>query len=204
MLGDIWAQEPQPEDSSMLSMDYYRNKVREFQTVLNGVESAYQAAISAVQSGALTEESKAEIFESLNEFGDKYRTLKLTAETINAGAAAVNAAGGRFPELSIPRSLGALPVIPLAMVAAVATAATLISWGVAWIAGLNERLKRAQLLEAATPEQRAKVIEAAARTDNALATAQSSPLSMFSDILKYGAILLGGYLLWRAYSSREA
>jgi len=46
--------------------------------------------------------------------------------------------------------------------------------------------------------------EAAARTDNALATAQSSPLSMFSDILKHGAILVGGYLLWRAYSSREA
>ena len=206
MLGDVWAGETAPDETNPLYLDYYRDKVRQFQVVLNGIEEGYRAAVRAVESGALTEESKTEVLDSLNEFGSKYQMLKVTAETINAGAAAINAAGGRFPQLSIPRSitLGAVPLVPLAMVAAVATAATLISWGLAWIAGLNERLRRAQLLENATPEQRQTIIDAAARADNAEKTAQSSPLAMISDLVKWGAILAGGYLLWRAYQTRDA
>lgn len=203
-LGDAWSGEPQP-DSSVFGIDYYRNKVREFQTVLNGIESGYVAALTAIQSGALTKESEQELFDHLNEFGTKYYTLKATAETINAAAAAINAAGGRFPSLSIPpMALGAVPVVPLAIVGAVATAATLITWGLAWIAGLNERLRRAQLIENATPEQRQSIVDAMRKADTAQQQAQSSPMAYLADVVKYGAFVVGAYLLWRAYQTRDA
>lgn len=201
-LGDAWGAEPQPESTSPLSMDYYRNKAREFQVIMDQLDRTYWAASGALGTGALDATTAAALESALADFESRRRTIKLTAEAINAGAATINALGGRFPSLSIPGTLGLPPLLaPAAMVAAIGTAAALIVWGSQWISGVNERLRRAQVIEAATPEQRARIVESIADTDNAVTTTESSILASVAPVVKWVAVGIGAFLLYRAYTA---
>jgi hypothetical protein len=204
-LGDAWASEnPTPESSNVMSLDYYRSKVTEYQSTLNALDSGYQAALVALDVPGLDPQTYSSLSASIDEFQSKRWSLKATAEAINMGAAAVNAAGGRMPELSIPGTLGFLPfALPIAAIVAVGTAATLIVWGQTWLRGVNERLKTAMLLEAqATPEDKAALAVAIQQSDQAVAMADASGLSALAPILKWGAIGIGAFMLWRAFGSR--
>lgn len=202
-LGDAWGRDTQPPETSPFAMDYYRQKAVEFQTTLNALDKGYAAANAALASGALDEESQASIFEALDEFEGKRTALKLTGEAINAGAAVINSMGGRFPQLSLPSTLGALPAVPIALIAAIATAAGLIAWGSQWLSGLNERLKRAQLIEGATPSQRDALIRAMQGSDAAQSEAQSGVLAAIAPAVKWIALGVLGWLAYRAYTGRR-
>lgn len=204
MLGDQYGQLPDRDpDAGPLSLDYYRTKAVQFQQVLSALDQAYQGTLAAVQSGALDKDSADDLTESLLEFDNRKTALRVTAEAVNLAAASINASGGRFPQLSIPGTLGVPFAVPVAMVGAVATAAVLISWGVAWINGVNDRLSRAQIIEAqSTPEQRAEVARGMAQTDAAVRAADSSPLSVIAPLLKYGAIALAAWLAYKAFRDR--
>jgi hypothetical protein len=119
---------------------------------------------------------------------------------LNLGAAAINAAGGRLPQLSIPGTLGALPLaLPFAAVAAVGTAATLMVWGREWLRGVNDRLKTAQLLEAQeNPQAAAALARGIVESDAAVAIAEGSTLGAFAGVLKWAAIGVGAFMLYRA------
>ena len=202
-LGDRWGGETPPESTSPFAMDYYRNKAREFQVTLDALDRAYWAASGALGTGALDETTAAALEAALTDYESKRTSLRVTAEAINAGAAAINALGGRFPSLSIPGTLGLPPIIvPAAMVAAVGTAAALIVWGSQWVQGVNDRLRRAQIIDAATPEQRASIVAAMAESDNAVNVASSSMLASLAPTVKWLAIGVGAFLLYRAYTSR--
>ena len=202
-LGDVWSGEAPPPENSPLAMEYYRQKAEQFQATLNAVDAAYQAANTALQSGAIDNETQAALIELLDQYDNKRLTLKLTAEAINAGAAVINGLGGRFPQLSIPQTLGLAPVAPFALVAAIATAATLIVWGSQWIAGVNERLKRAQLIENASPDQKERLIGAIAASDNAVTQASAGTLAEIAPAVKWAAIAVVAWLAWRTYSGRK-
>jgi hypothetical protein len=185
-LGDAWEVEPadpQPDEASPFALNYYRQKALEFQGTLNAIDTAYTAANAALSSGALDEASQAALLESLDEYESKRLTLKLTAEAINAAGAAINYLGGSFP--------------------AIGAAVALITWGVQWIGGVNERLRRAQLLSTARPEQRDALVRAIAESDNAVNQAQSSTLAAIAPALKWIAIAALGFLAYRAYTARK-
>lgn len=202
-LGDRWGGETPPEATSPLAMDYYRNKAREFQVTLDALDRAYWAASGALGTGALDDTTAAALEAALTDYESKRTSLRVTAEAINAGAAAINALGGRFPSLSIPGTLGIPPIIvPAAMVAAVGTAAALIVWGSQWVQGVNDRLRRAQIIDAASPEQRQRIVAAMAESDNAVNVASSSMLASLAPTVKWLAIGVGAFLLYRAYMSR--
>jgi hypothetical protein len=185
------------------SLEYYRAKAREFQTMMNALDTAYWAASGALGTGALDDATAAALEGALSDFESRRRLIKVTAEAINLGAASINALGGSFPRLTIPGTLGLPPIVaPAAMVAAIGTAAALVVWGSQWISGVNERLRRAQIIEAATPEQRARIVEAISNTDNAVTTAEGSILASVAPIVKWTAIGIGAFLLYRAYSNR--
>lgn len=189
---------------SVFSMQYFRNKANEFQTILNQMDAG-QWAVQLALAANIDDELTADLQTLLDEFYAKRSLYKGTAEAINMGAAAINAAGGRFPQLSIPSGLGLAPLLPAVAIGAIATAATLITWGLSWLSQVRDRLGRAQLLDAvkSDPEKAAALAEAMARSDMALAAASESPLSSVAGIVKWGAIGLGAYLLWRAYSTRD-
>lgn len=187
--------------ASALSVQYYRNKVAEFQSVLDALDQGARAARAAVETGALAWEDEQDLTALLMEYEERKATLRTTAETINAGAAAWNSLGGRMPSLSLPSGLGALPVIPLALIGAVAVAATLIVWGRTWLQGLNARMQHAMFLEAIKdPEKRAEVAAAASAAASAVQAAESSPISSIANIAKWISIGALGLIAWKAWS----
>lgn len=191
------------EGSSVLSMDYYRNKAREFQQVLNALDAGMSSAEQLIAAD-ISPELTSDLTAMLNEADAKRFLLRATAEAINAGAAVINAAGGRFPELSIPTGLGFLPALPVAAIAAIATAATLIAWGVSWLDGLNERLRNEQLLGAIDdPAKRSALASSLAQTAAAASAAKSSPLGDLAGIVKWGALAFGAWLVYRAFIERK-
>lgn len=202
-LGDRWGGEAVPAATSPFAMDYYRNKAREFQELIIALDRSYWAASGALGTGALDATTAAALEAALSDYESRRTTLRVTAEAINAGAAAINALGGRFPSLSIPGTLGLPPLVaPAALVAAIGTAAALIVWGSQWMSGVNDRLRRAQVIDAATPEQRARIVEAMADSDNAVSVASGSFLASLAPTAKWIAIGIGAFLLYRAYTNR--
>ena len=190
--------------TSPVSLDYFRSKITEFQSTLQGLDVGYQAALNALDAGAgaLDDATYYGLQDAVNEFQSKRWTMRATAEAINAGAAVINAAGGRMPSLNIPGTLGLLPAIPFAAIAAIGTAATLTVWGNTWLRGLNDRLKAAQLLDAqGTPEARAALAVSIAQSDAAIATAEASGFSALAPLLKWVTVGVGAWMLWKAFQS---
>lgn len=202
-LGDAWGADTPPDAPSPFSMDYYRRKAVEFQQVLDALDRSYWAASGALGTGALDDATATALEAALADYDSRKGQLRLTAEAINAGAAAINSMGGRFPRLSIPGTLGLPPLLaPAALVAAIGAAAALIAWGSQWIAGVNERLRRAQIIEGTSPANRDAIVRAIAESDNAVNVAEGSFLASLAPTVKWIAIGIGAFLLYRAYSNR--
>lgn len=198
--GDIPHDDETYGDSSPVSLDYFREKVRDFQTALNSVDLAYRAGLDVYEISPSDR-----LAELLTDYESRAGTLKATAETLNAGAALVNAAGGRMPVLSIPSTLG-LPqfVMPAIYVAALATGVYLISWAKDYAALLRAEIdERAAQMDAQTnPADRAKVAAAQASAASA-AGGFMSGLGSLATVLKWGAIGIAAFLAWRAYKAAK-
>ena len=174
-------------DPGLMDLDYYRNKAREFQDVMNQLDATAGALQEAMQLD-LPDDARADLQSMLDDFYAHVGPIRLAADSLNAAAEAVNAFGGRFPVLSVPQRLGVVPLATVAVVAgAVAAAAALITWGVQWIGGVNERMGREQLINALPPEQRATMVGLMQRTDAAQSRA-TNPLTDLASTIKWVAI----------------
>ncbi len=180
--------------SSPISLDYFRSKFTEFQQSLNAADQAYRAGVEAFaiypfeDVGAL-----------LTEYEAKASTLKLTAEAMNAGAAVVNAAGGRMPVLSIPSTLGLPPLLmPAAVIAAIGAAASYVGWALGYAQAMNDAIGYAENI-VSDPQQKSALVAALTKARDAVAIGNGSGLSMLAGPLKIAAI--GGllFLAWRAF-----
>lgn len=187
---------------SVFSMQYYRDKAREFQSIMQQVDAAARAA-QAIIDEEIDPELSADLIAMLADYDSRKMLFRGAAEGINAGAAIINSVGGRFPQLSIPSGFagfGALPlVIPAATIAAVGIAASLIAWGAIWVSGIVDRMRREQLLGRGTPAQQAALARELALADSALAATSESPLASISGIVKWGAIAVLGWMAWQAF-----
>jgi len=202
MLGESPGTGPydEPTDTaSPLSLDYYRQKVLEFQQVINALDETgrtVDALIRDVGAGELADD----LIALQSEFAAKKSQIKIAAEAINFAASGANAIGIRFPVLSVPRTLGAAPIVAgAAIAAAVAAAAAIVVWGRDWIAGVNERLRNAQLMEQVPEADRARIAEAIVQTDAALAQANQSPVSAIAGIVKWIAIGVAAFYAYEAF-----
>lgn len=193
---------------SVFSLDYYREKAREFQTLLQQLDVSAAAAQRVVDAygdytadgvEVVSDDLVIDMLGFLQEYDNRKATLRATAEAINAASSGINLLGGRFPRLSIPSGLGLAPlIVPLALIAAIGTAAGLVIWGAQWMNGLNERLKTAVYINAVEdPVKKAALVEALAASDAAISTASGTGLSNVASVFKWGAIGVG---LWLAYS----
>lgn len=208
MLGDAGTQNTDASyggetGESAFSLQFYRNKVSEYQSVLTALDAGYQSALAALSVLPLDAPGAAELAESVAEFESKRDLLRATAEAINLGAAAVNAAGGRMPSLSLPATLGIAPAIPLAAIAAAGTAAVLISWGREWLRGLNERMKATLLIDSVPAEARAELARQVVAADQAVRVAENSGLAALAPYVKWGAVALAAYMIWRAFAGGQ-
>lgn len=226
-LGEVWIPGEDSEESytgdsgsgAFSGIQYYRNKAREFQEVLNAVDTASGSLAAAIYeleayAAGLTATGQdateltfviADLYLLLDEYEGKKTMFRATAEAINLGASGINALGGRFPELSIPTGLGAPIIVPVAMIAAVGVAAGLIVWGNTWLAGVSERMQiavEANLIS--DPVKRDAFIMRIGEIKAQAAAASGSGLSNIASMVKWGAIGLGLFLAFQAFQTHQA
>ena len=141
------------------------------------------------------------------ELEGKKGQIKLVAEAVNFAANGLNQLGANLPTVNLPQTLGAVPlVVAGAGAAAIAAAAAIIIWGKAWIDGINQRLRNAELLASVPEADRGKVAEAILKTDVALAQANESPLASVAGIVKWiaiGAVAFFAYQAFQQYRGGE-
>jgi len=195
--GEGW-DEPIVQPASPLSVDYYRQKVVEFQALLNNLQGAQEAVIGLIDYGPV--EIRSELTALLDELDGKIGRYRQVAEALNFGINGINKVGAGFPTLTIPNGLGIAPLVVAGGIgAAVAVAAALIVWGYAWIQKAQVIAQRAQLYGYLTPEQRAIVAQKAIEIDQAAQSSASSPLTSIASIAKWAGIAAVTYFAYQAY-----
>jgi hypothetical protein len=195
--GEGW-DEPVAVPASPLSVDYYRQKVVEFQTLLNNLQQAREGAIGLVDYGPV--EIRPELTALLDELDSKIGRYRQVAEALNFGINGINKVGAGFPTLTIPNGLGVAPLVVAGGIgAAVAVAAALIVWGYAWIQKAQVLARQAQLYGYLTPEQRAIVAQKSIEIDQAAQASESSPLTSIANIAKWVGIAAVAYFAFQAY-----
>jgi len=193
------------DTASPVQLDYYRQKVIEFQNVLVQMDSAAEGAgdlIYIVDDVSLLEDLNA----LLAEYDLKKGFFRTAAEALNLAISGVNLVGGNFPEVKIPRGLNAIPLVAAAgIAAALVVAAGLIVWGRDWIKAVDERARRSQIL-AALPEGplRAQAAQAMAKIDGAVREADVNPLASIANIVKWVAIAGLVYFGLQTFKSLKA
>ena len=182
-----------------LQLDYYRQKVVEFQNVLNAMDSTATAA-SNIAWESLDPQLSSDMDDLLAQYNDKKGSFRAAAEALNFAINGINTVGANFPTVAIPAGLGFVPIAAAAAVAgAIAVAAALIIWGQTWIQGVNDRMKTGVILDAIQdPTQKARVAQQIANADIALQQSQQSPLASIANGVKWLAIAA---LAFFAYSA---
>jgi len=181
-----------------LSPDYYKQKVVEFQQLLNNLALAREATIEIVRNGPV--ELHEELNALLQELDTKIGRYRTVAELLNIGINGLNTVGANFPKLTIPKGLGVAPiVIASGFAVLVGTAAAMTIWGYTWIQNAQALARQAQLYGYLTPEQRATVASKALELDQLAAASESSPLASTANIVKWVAIAAVAYFAFQAY-----
>lgn len=180
-------------------LDYYRNKVTEFQNILNDMD-----ATAAIARQTIDEDISPELTQSMQDYlaqyDDKKGEFRVAAEALNFAIQGANAIGANFTPVQIPQGLGFIPLAAGAAIAgALAVAAALIVWGRQWISGINERMKNESLLKSIPEDKRAALAEKIVQSDAVKASADESPLSSVASIVKWAAIAAVAYFAFQAY-----
>ena len=194
------------EVASPLQLDYYRQKIVEFQNVLVQMDSAAEGAQGLIDLGLDDPELENDLNGLLADYDLKKGFFRTAAEGLNFAISGVNMIGGNFPSVRIPAGLNAVPVIAAAGVAAaLAVAAGLIVWGRDWIKAVDERARRSQILQA-LPEgpQRAQAAREMQKIDGAVREADQSPLASIAQIVKWVAIAGLVYFGMQTFKSLKA
>jgi hypothetical protein len=195
--GEGW-DEPIVQPATPLSVDYYRQKVAEFQALLYNLQNAREGMIGLVDYGP--PEIRPELTALLDELDGKIGSYRQVAEALNFGINGINKVGAGFPTLTIPNGLGVAPLVVAGGIgAAVAVAASLIVWGLAWIRRSEALAKQAQLYSYLPPEQRARVAASALKIEQAARASESTPLASIANITKWVAIAAVAYFAFQAY-----
>ncbi len=200
---DIPQIDPQAPGVSPTQLDYYRQKVVEFQTLLLQLDLAATQANRLAWEDISPDQSLADDMNGyLAEYDLKKGSFRAAAEALNFAISGVNMIGGGFPTVSIPKNLGIVPMVAAAagVAAALGVVSGLIIWGRDWIAGVNERAKQKLQLDAIEdPAKRAAAAQVLMNLDAAQKASESSPLSTIAGMVKW--VLLAGvvyFLVTRA------
>lgn len=180
------------------TMQYYRNKILEYQGVLNGLDIAVKSAYDLLDAD-ITDDISARLGDWLVSVDDKRNEFKAMTTAINIGSDFVNSVGGRAPSIQLPQSLGFFQ-IPLVTIAAIGAVIALVAWGRSAIQGYIDITVSAQNIAAAQqlpPEQQAIVLTHKTEADSAARVANASSstfgLSNITGAVKY--LMIGGVIL---------
>ena len=188
--------------ASPYQLDYYRQKVVEFQDILNQMDAVANIA-NSISWETDDQQLAADMDAYLLDFDNKKGSFRTAAEALNFAINGINAVGADFPKLTVPQGLGVVPLVAAAGVAgALAVAAALIIWGRDWIGSVAARAKLGLQLDAIKdPAQRARLAERLALLDQAQSVAEASPISSVASIVKWVAIAAVAYFAIQSYKA---
>jgi hypothetical protein len=191
------------ETASPLQLDYYRQKIVEFQNILYQLDEAARGAQGILD----LQLNDAELNDNLNAWLANYdlkkSTFRTTAEALNFAISGANYVGANFPVLKVPSGLGALPLVGYAAV--ISVVAGLVIWGRDAIQVLDGYFKRSQILQSIPdgPQRAAAALELA-RIDSAAKASDESPLGSIANIVKYVAIAAVIYFGLQTFKTMKA
>lgn len=203
LYGDVGYESSLPSEGvgRFADLDYYRNKIREFQVHLNAL-AATADTMTELRSQVSDPNLLAEIDDWLADFGSNRNALFAAAEAVNVAADGANALGVRMPVVQIPQRLAALPPLAIAAIAgAVAGTAWAISYAVDRVAAARAIVARNETLALLPEEERAAALAADQKIEFAQRNAESG-ISAIANVVKWIAIGVAAWFGYRAV--REA
>jgi hypothetical protein len=194
------------ETATPLQLDYYRQKIVEFQNVLVQMDATANGLRGLLDLQIDDPQLKNDINSLLTEYDQKKASFVRAAEGLNFAVSSVNLIGANFPSVNIPRGLNAIPLVAIGgFSVALAVVAGLVIWGRDWIKSSDELAKRQQILDA-VPDAASKAAAALelARIDAAAKASDENPLGSIANIVKYVAIAGLIYFGLQSFKSMKA
>jgi hypothetical protein len=179
------------------SIDYFRNKARDFQIVLNNLDIIDKSLMDVRYEINGQDDLLAEWADLYDELQSKKSQFKLAAEAINLASNGLNAVNIRFPQLSIPNSLGIAPAIGVA--AAIAGAAVLVYWASEFIPRVFNFFDYALSLNFADEETKKRIIELKEKTNFEIQRNGSGSLNQVVNVIKYVAFAGAAYFAYKLF-----
>lgn len=188
---------------SAITMDYYRQKALQFQATLNSLDAVsrdlYDAGTVAYATGDATMIAQYEDMRA--ELDSKKSQFLSIMEAINFASQGINAVGINFPRIQAPFGMGAIPLVPVAVIAG---AVALIEWATGFfsrVANIVQSWVDNRTIEMLPESERAAAYEVLQKTRStvevAKAQATGSSLAQLATIAKWGAVGLGLFLAWK-------
>jgi hypothetical protein len=185
--------------SRFADLDYYRNKIREFQVHLNAL-AATADTLTELRAQTSNPALAEDIDAWLADFEANKTALLVAAEAVNAAAQSANTLGVRMPVLQIPQRLAALPPLAIAAIAgAVAGTAWAVSYAIDRVAAARAVITRKETLALLPEEERAAALAADQKIELAQRNAQTFVGSV-ADIVKWIALGVAGWFVYKALS----
>ncbi len=192
------------------SPDYVRQKILEFQAMLDSLDGLYFTLqeVGAAVSTTGDQDAYTDWLALVNEFESKRGLFKTAAEGINLASNGANSLGANLPALNIPPGLGIAPLVVAAGV--LAGTYVLVQWGNNFIDKCYQAFSNWQNLTAIAalpPDQQGAVLQAfqKAQADAQAAKdkANGSGITAFADLAKYALWIGAGFLIWKIWRETQ-
>ena len=187
-------------DSTPADLNYYQRKVLEFQQTVNAVDQAAYG-LRMVLDLDISDDARLPVLALLSDFEMKKSELRTAGEAINAASALANTVGIKLPQVNL-QTLGALPLVPIGVGAAIAGAlfliGSLVSWMVSWISEANQAIDTLSQLEGLSPDQKTTVLVAKEQTKQAQAQTQTG-LGSIANIVQWVALAGVAFFAYQAF-----
>ena len=187
-------------DSTPADLNYYQRKVQEFQQTVNAVDQAAYG-LRMVLDLDISDDARLPVLALLSDFEMKKSELRTAGEAINAASALANTVGIKLPQVNL-QTLGALPLVPIGVGAAIAGAlfliGSLVSWMVSWISEANQAIDTLSQLEGLSPDQKTTVLVAKEQTKQAQAQTQTG-LGSIANIVQWVALAGVAFFAYQAF-----
>lgn len=186
-------------------LNYYQRKVQEFQQAVDAVDTAAYGLRMLLDTD-ISDDDRLPILAQLGELEEKKSAIRTAAETVNTASTLANQLGIQLPSVNV-QTLGALPLVPLAIAGTIAAAlyaiANLVTWITDWIRRSNVVAQTIAAAADLPPEQRARVLEAIQATETAKAQATTG-LGSVANIVKYVAFAAVAYFGYQAFMKYQS
>lgn len=187
-------------ETTPTDLNYYQRKVQEFQQTVNAVDQAAYG-LRMVLDLDINDDARLPVLALLSDFEMKKSELRTAGEAINAASALANTVGVKLPQVNL-QSLGALPLVPIGVGAAIAGAlfliGSLVSWMVSWISEANEAIDTLSQMEGLSPDQKTTVLVAKEQTKQAQAQTQTG-LGSIANIVQWVALAGVAFFAYQAF-----